>query len=133
MSEVIPVLITWDVDPDRWTTSENRQEALNKAVSLCEEFSIRSTFFFTAAYACEYPDQIRRMQALRSEIGCHGLTHEDEENYDRMPEDMQQLYIEKAAQILLNVVGEPVCSFRSPRVKNVGSYAAPVERIWLRI
>lgn len=113
----VPVLITWDVDPDRWATLERRQGALSRALDLCEEFDIRSTFFITANFAHEYPDPIKRMQALGQEIGCHGLTHTDEEDYDRMPEEMQQAYITEATQKLEAVTGTPILVFRSPRVK----------------
>jgi peptidoglycan/xylan/chitin deacetylase (PgdA/CDA1 family) len=116
-SGVIPVLITWDVDPDRWTTTENRQQALLIALDLCEEFGIRSTFFITANYGHEYPEQIRRMQLLDQEIGCHGLTHSDKEEYDSMSENMQRAYIEEATRKLKNISGAPLLSFRSPRVK----------------
>jgi peptidoglycan/xylan/chitin deacetylase (PgdA/CDA1 family) len=113
----IPILITWDVDPDRWTTTEKRQEALSTALDLCQEFNIRSTFFITANFSHEYPEQIQRMQTIHQEIGCHGLTHTDEEEYDRMSEDMQRVYIEEATQKLKAVSGSPLLSFRSPRVK----------------
>lgn len=113
----VPVLITWDVDPDRWATYDRRQQALSMAIDLCEEFSIRSTFFITANFAHEYPAHIERMQTLGQEIGCHGLTHTDEEDYDRMPEKMQRSYIEEATQKLEAVVGKPILTFRSPRVK----------------
>jgi len=113
----VPVLITWDVDPDRWTTLTKRQRSLNLAMDLCEEHSIRSTFFITAQFAHEYSDELRRMLALGQEIGCHGLTHTDEEEYDRMPEDMQRSYIEEATRKLEAVVGSPMLAFRSPRVK----------------
>jgi peptidoglycan/xylan/chitin deacetylase (PgdA/CDA1 family) len=113
----IPVLITWDVDPDRWTTLENRQRALSRALDLCEEFSIRATFFITANFAHEYPSHIERMQALGQEIGCHGLTHTDEEDYDRMTMEMQSAYLEEATQKLAATAGAPILAFRSPRVK----------------
>jgi peptidoglycan/xylan/chitin deacetylase (PgdA/CDA1 family) len=116
-SKSVPILITWDVDPDRWTTLENRQKALTRALDLCEEFNIHSTFFFTANYAHEYRDQIKRMQKSGQEIGCHGLTHTDEENYDRMPEEMQRLYLGEATRKLMGVIDSPVRAFRSPRVK----------------
>jgi len=57
------------------------------------------------------------MQALGQEIGCHGLTHTDEEEYDRMPEEMQERYIEQATQKLEAVAGVRILAFRSPRVK----------------
>lgn len=113
----VSVLITWDVDPDRWTTLERRQQALSMATDLCEEFDIQSTFYITANFAHEYPAHIARMQSLEQEIGCHGLTHTDEEDYDRMPETMQRSYIMEATKKLEAVVGKPVTSFRSPRVK----------------
>jgi peptidoglycan/xylan/chitin deacetylase (PgdA/CDA1 family) len=117
----IPILITWDVDPDRWATPDRRQRALSMVLDLCEEFGIRSTFFVTANYAHEYPEHMGRMQSLGHEVGCHGLTHTDEEDYDRMPEDMQRTYIEEATQKLAAAVGEPILTFRSPRVKTSAS------------
>jgi peptidoglycan/xylan/chitin deacetylase (PgdA/CDA1 family) len=113
----VSVLITWDVDPDRWTTSDRRQQALSVTIDLCEELGIRSTFFITANFAHEYPAHIERMQTLGQEIGCHGLTHTDEEDYDRMPEEMQRAYIEEATSKLKAVVSSPIRAFRSPRVK----------------
>jgi hypothetical protein len=113
----ISVLITWDVDPDRWATAEYRESTLSMALDLCEEFGIRSTFFITANFAHEYPAHIERMHLLGQEIGCHGLVHTDEEDYDRMPGDLQRTYIEEATRKLQIAAGSPVCSFRSPRVK----------------
>jgi peptidoglycan/xylan/chitin deacetylase (PgdA/CDA1 family) len=116
-NRIVPILITWDVDPDRWTTLELRRGALSKAIDVCEEFGIHSTFFFTANFAHEYPEQIKRMQVLNQEIGCHGLTHTDEEDYDRMPEEMQRTYIGDATKKLRRLVSSPIQTFRSPRVK----------------
>jgi len=113
----VPILITWDVDPDRWALYEDRQRALSTAINLCEEFDIHSTFFITANFAHEYPKLIDRMQILGQEIGCHGLTHTDEEDYNRMPADMQRKYIEEATQKLETVASTPIQTFRSPRVK----------------
>lgn len=113
----VPVLITWDVDPDRWATLDGRRRALNLAMDLCEAWDIRSTFFITAEVAHEYPNEFQRMHTLGQEIGCHGLTHGDEEEYDRMPEAMQRTYIEQATGKLQAATGEAVRVFRSPRVK----------------
>ncbi len=113
----VPVLITWDVDPDRWASFEQRQRALSMALDLCEKFSIRSTFFITAHFAHEYTEVFRRMKTMGHEIGCHGLMHTDEEEYNRMPEAMQRTYIEDATNELEAAVGQAVRSFRSPRVK----------------
>ncbi len=118
MSEAqVPVLITWDVDPDRWTSVERREQSLTLATDLCERFGVHATFFVTAQFAHEYQTQIDRLQGLGSEVGCHGLTHADEEDYNAMTPEMQRIYIEEATQKLQAVTGAPVTSFRSPRVK----------------
>ena len=113
----VPVLITWDVDPDRWATPEHRELGLERALDVCEEFGARSTFFITANHIHEYPALVKRMRDLEQEVGCHGLTHTDEEDYDRMSEEMQRTYIQDATRKLETIVDAPVRSFRSPRVK----------------
>ena len=57
------------------------------------------------------------MLSVGQEIGCHGLFHTDEENFDRMPEVKQHNYITEATKKLQTLTGTPICSFRSPRVK----------------
>jgi hypothetical protein len=113
----VPVLITWDVDPDSWISLEKRQWALNTAMNMCHDLGIRATFFFTAQPAHVYSSEIEKLQAQGHEVGCHGLTHGNEEDYDRMPEDMQRAYIGEATQKLQALVGDPIRVFRSPRVK----------------
>jgi hypothetical protein len=111
------VLITWDIDPDSWVPAEKKQWALNAAMDLCHGLNIQATFFFTAQGAEIYPDEFVKMAAQGHEIGCHGLTHEDEENYDRIPEDMQRTYIQQATDKLGSFTSAPIRAFRSPRVK----------------
>lgn len=50
-------------------------------------------------------------------IGCHGLTHGNEEDYDRMLPEMQQSYIQQATELMQTLTQMPIRSFRSPRVK----------------
>ncbi|PWB49900.1 MAG: hypothetical protein C3F13_17875 [Anaerolineales bacterium] len=113
----VPVLITWDVDPDPWMPFDRRQKALWVTLDMCQRYSIPATFYFTAQPAHEYAEDFMKMRALGHEIGCHGFTHGDEENYNRMPEGLQRDYICRATDALLSVLDEPVRSFRSPRVK----------------
>jgi peptidoglycan/xylan/chitin deacetylase (PgdA/CDA1 family) len=116
-SKSVPVLITWDVDPDLWISLDKRQRALQTVAELCQGLSLRTTFFFTAKSAHVHLDAMESLQAQGHEIGCHGLTHGNEENYDRMPEDMQRAYIKQATEKLQTLVGAPIRAFRSPRVK----------------
>jgi peptidoglycan-N-acetylglucosamine deacetylase len=116
-NRTVPILITWDVDPSPRMTVEDKKRSLVIATDLCNEFNIKSTFFVTAEAQQATANSLDRIQRYGHEIGCHGLTHGDEENYDRMPEDIQRDYIKQATQKLQTITGSPVHSFRSPRVK----------------
>lgn len=113
----VPVLITWDVDPDGWIEPEKRRWALQTAAALCAGFNIHATFFLTAEPAALYQDDLPNLLAQGHEIGCHGWTHGDEENYDRLPETVQRDYLARATATLQTLTGRPVRAFRSPRVK----------------
>ena len=113
----VPVLVTWDVDPDSWIPAEKRRRAFDAAMDMCQRQDIRATFFVTAKLAELYLDAFEKLRAHGHEVGCHGLTHGTEENYDRMPKDMQRRYITQATEQLQELVGDQVRAFRSPRVK----------------
>jgi hypothetical protein len=113
----VPVLITWDVDPLPLMPLDRKRWALNAAMDMCHRQGIHATFFFTAQPAHVYLDYFERMQVQGHEIGCHGLTHRDEEDYNRMSEEMQRAYIAGATERLQALTGGPIRAFRSPRVK----------------
>lgn len=118
MRHPVPVLITWDVDPDEWLPIEGRQETLNQAMDICHQLNIPATFFFTANGAYVYSSEIvTKLQTQGHEVGCHGLTHEDEEDYDRMSKELQDAYVSEATQKLTSLFGIPPRVFRAPRVK----------------
>ena len=115
--KTIPILITWDVDPDSWLPVEKRIKALDTALNLCNQYDIPATFFFTAKLAETYQEKFALMQDQGHEVGCHGFTHGIEENYDRMPEELQRDYIAGATEKLRDLTGRTLQTFRSPRVK----------------
>lgn len=114
---IVPVLITWDVDPDSWLSPEKRLWAFNTAINLCNNLNIPATFYITAKSAEVYTEIFEGMMAHGHEVGCHGFTHGSEEDYNRMPEEMQLSYIQQATIKLQTLVGRSINSFRSPRVK----------------
>lgn len=113
----VHILITWDVDPTPSLSRENKIHSLEIATDLCNEFGIPATFFVTANAEQATAETLGRIQSFGHEIGCHGLTHGDEENYDRMPVEQQRAYIAQATRKLAARAGRPIRSFRSPRVK----------------
>ncbi len=117
MAEQVEVLITWDVDPYSRHDLARKKQALQAAIKLCRELEMRATFLFVAQEAAWYPEEIAEMKRVGHEIGCHGLTHGDEEDYNRMPPETQRGYIEQATRLLEEKTGIPVTAFRGPRVK----------------
>jgi len=117
MKKVVPVLITWDVDPTPEVTLEGKKRAFARTLGLLSDLQIRCTFFFHARIAPELKEEILLAIEAGHEIGCHGLTHGDEEEYDKMAEDLQREYLLEATSILESTANRPIRAFRGPRVK----------------
>jgi len=117
MKKIVPVLITWDVDPTPEATIEHKKIALKSALDLLNALEIKSTFLFVASIANIFKEEISLLIENGQEIGCHGLTHDSDEEYDKMPPDMQQEYLTKATEILTKIANKPMTTFRGPRVK----------------
>ncbi|TKB79781.1 MAG: hypothetical protein E8D45_03215 [Nitrospira sp.] len=77
----------------------------------------------------EYPARLRE---AGHEIGCHGLTHGNEEEYDAMPLSMQEAYLEQATAVLRSLSGGAIVSFRGPRVKVSGPTLRILSRMGYR-
>jgi len=117
MTKPVPMLITWDIDPYSRRDVDRKRRVLRIALEVCQEFNAAATFFFVAQEAKWYADEIAEAKRAGHEIGCHGLTHGDEEEYNRMPLDMQRDYVGRATHLLEDQTGMPVTAFRGPRVK----------------
>jgi len=114
---MVPVLITGDVDPTPEETLREKRAAMDITNALFRRYGIVSTMFFTASVAKGYCDQIEEWQGLGHEIGCHGLTHDLDEEYSTLPEEKQRQLLTEATRRLTLLTGTPVKSFRGPRVK----------------
>jgi len=117
MNKSVSVLITWDVDPASEVSRENMSEALRRTRGFLSDYQIPSTLFCPAVMAKQFGKDISNFIEDGHEIGCHGLTHGDEEDYSRMAKDVQREYLCEATDILKQATGEAICSFRGPHVK----------------
>lgn len=110
-------MVTFDVDPALEVSTEGMKEALRQTRWLLDDQGIPGTFFFPARMAEKFDKELVSFLQSGHEIGCHGLTHGDEENYSRMAEDVQCRYLSEATDVLRKSAGQAVCSFRGPHVK----------------
>jgi peptidoglycan/xylan/chitin deacetylase (PgdA/CDA1 family) len=120
-SRRVSVLLTGDVDYSRHHHERGKRQAFEHMLQIGRELGGAVTFFFVAREAEQVPDLPRLVRQAGHEVGCHGLTHGEEEEYDKMPVGMQQDYLRKATDTLRSLSGAPVGSFRGPRVKVSGT------------
>ena len=92
-------------------------QGLPRLLELYQKYGVKATFFFTAHIAQLYPSAVRTVAALGHEIGSHGLTHEVGKAFDVMPHAEQIAHLTQSKQILEDISGERVVSFRAPAAR----------------
>ena len=124
----VPVLITCDIDPltrdERIRygipLSEEQSSLLGTSIELMidllSDIGINATFFVTAALCEEIEDELNELKRRGHQIGCHGLTHDEYDNYARLPYNEQFRRIRSATEIIEDFV-ERVTVFRAPAVR----------------
>jgi hypothetical protein len=117
MNRLISILVTWDIDPFPDVNVEAKKAALRQTRQLLHDQQILSTFFLPAKMAEALNGEIQQLLHDGHEIGCHGLTHGDEEDFSRMSAGTQRTHICGATEILQRVTGQAIASFRGPRMK----------------
>jgi len=116
-SKIVPVLITCDIDPTPEAGIRDKQNALEKTCHLFRKYGIRGTFYIVGKIASDYRKQLRLLLNDGHEIGCHGLTHNEDEEYNRLSEHEAAVYISEATVKIREKTHHAVTSFRGPRVK----------------
>lgn len=113
----VPVLFTGDVDDSEHHLPDDKKAVFQRIVGATAVESVPTTFFFVAREAEKLPDSVRLVAGAGHEVGCHGLTHGDEEEYSTISESRQTEFIHAATGILQDISAGRVKSFRAPRVK----------------
>jgi len=93
------------------------KEGMPALLELYEKYNVKSTFFFTGYIAKLYPEIVKMVMPYGHEIGSHGLSHEKEDGFDVMPLKRQIEHLRKSKNILEEISGEEVISFRAPALR----------------
>ncbi len=117
MKKIVPILLTWDIDPSPEVRLKDKKRSLHLTRDLLDDLNVKATFYLVANTAAGLSPEISQLMRNGHEIGCHGLTHGDEEEYNRMPEKKQRDYLRRSTHILNQVTGSRIDTFRGPRVK----------------
>jgi hypothetical protein len=113
----VPFLITVDVHKRPTLYDE-----VSRCLDLLAESNLQVTFLVVANLTEDIQIRrvLRRMITEGHQVGCHGLTHEGDEDYYSNPVAVQQKNLACAKQLLEHAVGTSVGTFRAPafRISN---------------
>ena len=120
-SNKVYVIISGDIDYSDHHAHSDKLMIFDKILNVAKELNIKLSFNFTAMEALKIESRVKLLADSGHEIGCHGLIHNDDEEYNRLSYEKQFQYISEATKILAKITNKDVSSFRAPRVK-VSSY-----------
>ena len=92
-------------------------EGMPLLLDLYQKYNIKSTFFFTGHIAKLYPEIVKMVLPFGHEVGSHGLSHKKEDGFDVMSLQNQIDHLKESKDILENIVGEEIISFRAPALR----------------
>ncbi len=92
-------------------------QGMPRLLDLYDRFGVKATFFFTGHIAKLFPDVVRMAYERGHEVGSHGLTHEVSKAFDVLSPDEQLSHLKQSRQILEDIIGNEVVSFRAPAAR----------------
>ena len=92
-------------------------QGMPRLLDLYDKYNVNATFFFTGHIARLYPELVKMAKQHGHDIGSHGLTHEVSKAFDTMPRREQLAHLKQSKQILEDIAGEEVVSFRAPAAR----------------
>ena len=93
------------------------RQGMPRLLDLYEKYGVKATFFYTGHIARLYPEVVKMAYKRGHEVGSHGLTHEVSKAFDVMPPEEQLSHLKQSKQILEDIIGEEVVSFRAPAAR----------------
>lgn len=93
------------------------QEGMPILLDIYAKYNIKATFFFIANFAKKHPEIVKMIQPAGHEVALHGLTHDHRYSFDTMSLKEQIQHLREGKQILEDISGEEVVSFRSPALR----------------
>lgn len=93
------------------------KEGMPILLDIYKKFGIKSTFYFTGYMAEHFPDVVRMIVADGHEVASHGYSHEVDQAFDVLPYKLQVEHLKKSKQLLEDISGQEVISFRAPALR----------------
>lgn len=90
---------------------------LPRLLDLYDKYNVRSTFFILGSLAEIRPNIVRLIANRGQEVASHGYSHDYKKAYDILSLEEQIADLKKSKDILEQIIGEKVISFRAPALR----------------
>ena len=92
-------------------------QGMPRLLDLYGQYGVKATFFYTGHIAKLYPEVVKMAYERGHEVGSHGLTHEVDQAFDVLTPEQQFDHLRQSKQILEDIIGDEVVSFRAPAAR----------------
>lgn len=110
-----------------------RDQGMPRLLDLYDKYQVKATFFFTGHIAQLYPEIVKMAHDRGHEVGSHGLTHQVDQAFDILSPEEQLSHLKQSKQILENIIGEEVVSFRAPAARVDKAFPQILEEAGFRV
>ncbi|NQY09014.1 MAG: polysaccharide deacetylase family protein [Flavobacteriales bacterium] len=92
-------------------------EGMPILLDLYAKYNVKSTFYFTGYIANLYPDVVKMIIKDGHEVASHGYSHEVNQAFDVLSALEQFEHLKKSKDLLEQISGQEVISFRAPALR----------------
>jgi len=93
------------------------EQGMPRLLDLYAKYEVKTTFFYTGKIAELVPQVVKMGYDNGHEIGSHGYSHEVNQAFDVLLYKDQVEHLRKSKEILENIIGEEIISFRAPAAR----------------
>lgn len=93
------------------------KEGMPVLLDLYAKYNIKSTFFFTGYIARLIPDIVKMIVPYGHEVASHGMSHIKSNAFDVMALENQIRHLKRSKELLEDLSGQEVISFRAPALR----------------
>lgn len=104
------------------------KQGMPRLLELYEKYNVKATFFYTGHIAKLIPGVVKMILPYGHEVGSHGYSHEMSHAFDVLSFEKQKEHLRKSKEILEDISGQKVISFRAPAARvNYNTVKALIE------
>lgn len=104
------------------------REGMPMLLDIYAKYNVKSTFYFTGYIAKRFPEVVKMIVQDGHEVASHGKSHIKPNGFDVMPFDKQKRHLSETKNLLEDISGQEVISFRAPALRvNMSTARALIE------